>query len=59
MPTDPDPDPDPAARGRELEAVLELAAMFPARHGRYLDAPVFGRRAEGLEADDAQQVTPE
>ncbi len=30
-------------RGAELAAVLELAAMFPARHRPTLDAPVFGR----------------
>ena len=35
--------PDGEARGRELVEVLELAAMFPARHRRYLEAPVFGR----------------
>lgn len=35
---------DPDARGRELEQVLELAGQFPARHGRRLTAPVFGRR---------------
>ena len=29
-------------RGDELEAVLELAEAFPARHGARLDAPVFG-----------------
>lgn len=34
---------DAAARGRELVEVLELAALFPARHDRYLQAPVFGR----------------
>ncbi len=34
---------DPDSRGRELVEVLELAAMFPARHERYLRAPVFGR----------------
>lgn len=31
------------AKGRELLAALELAAAFPARHRRRLDAPVFGR----------------
>jgi transcriptional regulator with XRE-family HTH domain len=36
---------DPAARGRELVEVLELAAMFPARHERTLDAPRFGAAA--------------
>lgn len=35
---------DPAARGRDLVEALELAAQFPARHDRYLNAPVFGRR---------------
>lgn len=34
---------DRGARGRELEAVLELAAQFPARHAPRLEAPVFGR----------------
>ena len=34
--------PDRAARGRELVEVLELAAMFPARHSRTLDLPRFG-----------------
>ncbi len=34
---------DPAARARELEAVLELASQFPARHHRKLRYPVFGR----------------
>jgi transcriptional regulator with XRE-family HTH domain len=33
---------DRAERGRELLEVLELAAMFPARHGRTLSAPRFG-----------------
>ena len=33
---------DPVARGRELVEVLELAEMFPARHGRTLAAPKFG-----------------
>ncbi|HYI62593.1 MAG TPA: helix-turn-helix transcriptional regulator [Acidimicrobiales bacterium] len=36
--------PDPGARGRELVEVLELAALFPARHEPVLRAPVFGRR---------------
>lgn len=31
-------------RGRELEAVLELAGAFPSRHSERLEAPVFGRR---------------
>ncbi len=35
--------PDPDARGRELVEVLELAAMFPARHDQQLRAPIFGR----------------
>jgi len=30
-------------RGRELVEVLELAAMFPARHARTLEMPLFGR----------------
>ena len=34
---------DPDARGRERQQVLELASQFPARHGRRLAAPVFGR----------------
>ena len=34
---------DRASRGRELVDALELAAQFPARHDRFLDAPVFGR----------------
>lgn len=34
--------PDRAARGRELVEVLELAAMFPARHTRTLELPRFG-----------------
>ena len=33
-------DPD---RGAELEAVLDLAEQFPARHAPTLEAPVFGR----------------
>jgi transcriptional regulator with XRE-family HTH domain len=32
---------DPAARGRELVAVLDLAAAFPARHGAALEFPCF------------------
>jgi len=32
------------SRGQELEEVLALAAMFPARHDRLLQAPIFGRR---------------
>lgn len=39
----PQPFVDAAARGRELEAVLDLAAAFPARHQPRLRAPVFGR----------------
>lgn len=35
---------DPAARGRELEDVLLLAAEFPARERPALLEPVFGRR---------------
>lgn len=31
-------------RGAELEAVLDLAEQFPARHDAELRAPVFGRR---------------
>jgi transcriptional regulator with XRE-family HTH domain len=33
---------DREARGRELIEVLDLAAMFPARHARTLAAPRFG-----------------
>ena len=33
---------DPAARGRELEQALDLAAQFPARHSRTLQFPKFG-----------------
>lgn len=39
--------PDRTARGRELVEVLELAAMFPARHARTLDVPRFGAGAPG------------
>ena len=35
--------PDRSARGRELVEVLELAALFPARHSPSLDFPRFGR----------------
>lgn len=35
---------DRDARGRELVEVLDLAAMFPARHTPALQAPRFGRR---------------
>jgi transcriptional regulator with XRE-family HTH domain len=34
---------DRAARGEELREVLDLAAMFPARHAPTLQAPRFGR----------------
>jgi len=34
--------PDRSARGRELVEVLELAAMFPARHAATLEFPRFG-----------------
>jgi transcriptional regulator with XRE-family HTH domain len=33
---------DPRARGRELVEVLELAALFPARHAAVLEYPKFG-----------------
>jgi transcriptional regulator with XRE-family HTH domain len=33
---------DRAARGRELVEVLELAALFPARHRETLEFPIFG-----------------
>lgn len=33
---------DPAARGAELVEVLELAALFPARHAATLNSPRFG-----------------
>ncbi|QXC61948.1 helix-turn-helix domain-containing protein [Aquihabitans sp. G128] len=36
--------PDRAARGRELEEVLALAAEFPARHAERLAYPAFGAR---------------
>jgi transcriptional regulator with XRE-family HTH domain len=39
----PRPFDDAEARGQELEAVLELAGAFPARHHQKLRAPVFGR----------------
>ena len=32
-----------SARSEEIEAVLELAEQFPARHDATLDAPIFGR----------------
>ena len=35
--------PDASERGRELIAVLELAAMFPAHHSSTLTAPIFPR----------------
>lgn len=38
-------DGDRQARGRELIEVLELAAMFPARHERDPEFPIFGRVA--------------
>lgn len=31
-------------RAQELEEVLILSALFPARHARTLDAPIFGRQ---------------
>jgi len=34
--------PDPVARGRELVEVLELAALFPARHEPFLSSARFG-----------------
>ena len=34
---------DGLARGRELEAVLDLAAQFPARHTKAMRYPKFGR----------------
>jgi transcriptional regulator with XRE-family HTH domain len=34
---------DGLARGRELEEVLDLAEQFPARHGRTIRYPKFGR----------------
>jgi transcriptional regulator with XRE-family HTH domain len=34
--------PDRTARGRELVEVLELAALFPARHAPTLEFPRFG-----------------
>ncbi len=37
--------PDRTARGRELADVLELAALFPARHAKVLEFPVFGPSA--------------
>lgn len=37
--------PDREARGRELVEVLELAALFPARHSRALRFPRFARSA--------------
>ena len=33
---------DRVARGEELREVLELAALFPARHAPTLTAPIFG-----------------
>lgn len=40
----PDAGAERAAKGRELEAVLDLAAQFPARHDARLTAPIFGSR---------------
>jgi len=37
----------PLARGDELVAVLELAAVFPARHAKSLKAPIFRRMDPG------------
>jgi transcriptional regulator with XRE-family HTH domain len=34
--------PDREARGRELANVLELAALFPARHEPFVNLPRFG-----------------
>jgi len=34
---------DHTARGKELQAALELAALFPARHQPTLSFPPFGR----------------
>ena len=34
---------DREAKGRELQAALELAAQFPAKHARRLRYPVFAR----------------
>jgi transcriptional regulator with XRE-family HTH domain len=39
-------DRDRAARGQELVDVLELAALFPARHSERLEFPRFGRSAD-------------
>ncbi|MEZ5341057.1 MAG: helix-turn-helix transcriptional regulator [Acidimicrobiales bacterium] len=36
---------DRVERGDELRAVLELAALFPARHAQTLEAPIFPRSA--------------
>lgn len=44
---------DAADRGRELEAVLDLAEQFPARHDRTSRMPVFGRRTATGHADAA------
>jgi transcriptional regulator with XRE-family HTH domain len=35
---------DPGAKGEELRAALELAAMFPARHAKRLGFPPFPGR---------------
>ena len=37
---------DRAARGQELVDVLELAALFPARHSKVLRFPPFARAAD-------------
>jgi transcriptional regulator with XRE-family HTH domain len=39
----PDPGQTREERGRELVEVLELAALFPARHAPTLECPPFGR----------------
>jgi transcriptional regulator with XRE-family HTH domain len=43
-------EPDRTARGRELVEVLELAALFPARHDPDLRAPIFGRAPAAADA---------
>lgn len=35
-------------RATELEQVLALAEMFPAKHSMQLEAPIFGRVAQGV-----------
>jgi len=42
--------PDPADRGNELAEVLELAALFPARHAATLPYPRFGPSRSGADA---------